>query len=84
METTPDMGDNTVQCLCVLHNTIIDREGTDKASLLELETVQNDQDEYEGQFTRANNRCTLRAKRVRAAFTVCFDSDVGRLPENNL
>jgi hypothetical protein len=84
METSPDMADKIVKCLCVLHNTFIDTEGIDEASLLEVETVQNDHDEPEGQFTRANNRCTLRAKQVRDAFTVYFNSDVGRLPENNL
>jgi hypothetical protein len=82
METFPDMVDKIVKCLCVLHNTIIDREGTDEASLLELENVQDDHDEPKGQFTRANNRCTLRAKRVRDAFTVYFKSDAGRFPEN--
>jgi hypothetical protein len=84
METSPDMVDKIVKCLCVLHKTIIDREGIDEASLLEIETVQNDHVDPEGQFTRANNRCTLRAKRVRDAFTVYFNSDVGRLPESNL
>jgi len=84
METSPDMADRIVKCLRVLHNAIIDREGVDEASLLEVETVQNDHVDPEGQFTRANNRCTLRAKRVRDAFTVYFNSDVGRLPESNL
>jgi hypothetical protein len=51
---------------------------------LEVETLQNDHEEPEGKFIRANNRCTLREKRVREAFTVYFNSDVGRLPENNL
>jgi hypothetical protein len=39
-------------------------------------------DETERQVTRSNNRPNLRARRVRDAFTVYFNSDVGRVPEN--
>jgi len=73
--------------LCVLQNTVIDREGVDKASLLEL---QNQEDSFgtslvepERQVTRSNNRSNLRARRARDAFTVYFNSDMGRLPENS-
>jgi len=40
-------------------------------------------DKPERQVTRSNNRSNLRARRVRDAFTVYFNSDVGRLPENS-
>jgi len=40
-------------------------------------------DEPERQLTRSNNRSNLRARRIRDAFTVYFNSDVGRLPENS-
>jgi hypothetical protein len=70
----------------VLHNTAIDREGLDEASLLELQNQEDsfstNLDEPERQVTRFNNKSSLRAKRVRDAFTVYFNSDVGRLPEN--
>jgi hypothetical protein len=72
-----------LQNVCVLHDTIIDKESTDEASLLELENVQDDHDEPDGQFTRANNRCTLRSKIVKDAFTIYFNSNVGRFPEHN-
>jgi len=36
IETSPNMADRTVKCICVSHNTVIDREGLDEASLLEL------------------------------------------------
>jgi len=38
IETSPNMADRIVKCICVLHNTVIDREGSDEASLLELQT----------------------------------------------
>jgi len=86
IETSPDMADRTVKCICVLHNTIIDREGVDETSLLELQNQEDSfstcLDEPERQVTLANNRSYLRAGRVRDAFTVYFNSDVGRLPEN--
>ena len=73
--------------MCVLHNTVIDRENLDESSLLEL---QNQDDSFstnlgkpERQDTRSNNRSNLRARRVRDAFTVYFSTDVGRLPENS-
>jgi len=31
------MTDMIVKCICVLHNTVIDREDVDEASLLELQ-----------------------------------------------
>ena len=59
----------------------------DDASLLEL---QNQEDSFstnldvpEGQVTRSNKRSSMRARRVRDAFSVYFNSDVGRLPENS-
>jgi len=33
IETSPDMAGRSVKCICVLHNTLIDREGVDEASL---------------------------------------------------
>jgi len=81
------MADRTVKCICVLHNTVIDREGVDEASVLELQNQEDSfstcLDEPERQVTRYNNRSNLRARRARDAFTVCFNSDVGRLPENS-
>ena len=41
IETSPGMADRTVKCICVLHNTIIDREGLDEASLLELQNQEH-------------------------------------------
>jgi hypothetical protein len=71
----------------ILHNTVIDREGLDEASLLELQNQKDsfstDLDEPERQVAQSNNRLNLRARRVRDAFTVYFNSDVGRLPENS-
>jgi len=49
---------------------------------LELKKVQNDHDEPEGQFTKVNNRCALRAKKSKRCFH-CIHSDVGQLPENS-
>ena len=86
IETSPDMADRIVKCICVLHNTVIDREGVDEASLLELQNQEDSfstsLDEPERQVTRSNNRSNLRARRVRDAFTAYFNTDVGRLPEN--
>ena len=80
------MADRIVKCICVLHNTVIDGEGVDEASLLELQNQEDSfstcLDEPERQVTRFNNRSNLRARRVRDAFNVYFSSDVGRLPEN--
>jgi len=84
IETSPDMADRIVKC--VLHNTIIDREGVDEASVLELQNQNSFSTilhEPERQVTRSNNRSKLRARRIRDAFTVYFNSDVGRLPQNS-
>ena len=87
IETSPDMADRIVKCICVLHNTVIDREGVDEASLLELQNQEHSFstsfDEPERHVTRSNNRSNLRARRVRDGFTVYFNSDMGRLPENS-
>ena len=87
IETSPNMADRIVKCVCVLHITVIDREGLDEASLLELQNQEDsfstNLDEPERRVTRSNNRSTLRARRVRVAFTVYFNSDVGRLPEHS-
>ena len=62
--------------MCVLHNTVIDSEGLDEGSLLELQNQEDsfstDLDEPERQVTRSYNRSNLRARRVRDAFTVIF------------
>ena len=42
-KTSPNMADRTVKCIFVLHNTVIEREGLDEASLLEL---QNQEDSF--------------------------------------
>jgi len=86
IEAFPDMADRIVKCICVLHNTVIDREGVQEASLLELQnqdSFNTNPDEPERQVTRSNNRSNLRARRIRDAFTVYFNGDVGRLPENS-
>ena len=87
IEISPNMADRTIKCICVLHKTVIDREGLDEASLLELQNQEDsfstNLDEPERQVTRSNNGSNLRARRVRDAFTVYFNSDVGRLPENS-
>ena len=86
IETSPDMADRIVKCICVLRNTVIDREGVDEASLLELQnqdSFSTNLDEPERQVTRSNNGSNLRARRIRDAFTVYFFSDVCRLPENS-
>jgi hypothetical protein len=71
----------------VFCTTVIAREGLDEAFLLELQNQEDsfstNVDEPERQVTRSNNRSNLRARRVRDAFTVYFNSDVGRLPENS-
>jgi hypothetical protein len=81
------MVDRIVKCIRALHNTVIDREGLDEASLLALQNQEDsfstNLDEPERQVTRSNNRSDLRARRVRDAFTASFNSDVGRLPENS-
>jgi len=81
------MADRTVKYICVLHNTVIDSEGVDEASLLELQNKEDSfstsLDEPERQVTRSNNKSNLRAIKVRETFTVYFNSDVGRLPENS-
>ena len=43
IKTYPTMADRIVKCICVLHNTVIDREGLDEESLLEL---QNNEDSF--------------------------------------
>jgi len=87
IETSPDMADKIVKCICVLHNTAIGREGVDEASLLELHNQEGsfstNIDAPERQVTRSNNTSNLRARRIRDAFTVYFNTDVGRLPENS-
>ena len=59
----------------------------DDASLLELQNQEDsfstNLDEPERQVTRSNNGSNLRARGVRDAFTVYFNSDVRRLPENS-
>jgi len=74
-----------LQNVRVLHNTVIDREGVDEASLLELQNQEDsfstNPDDTERQVTRSNNRSYLRARRIRDAFTVYFFSDACRLPE---
>ena len=81
------MADRIVKCICVLHNTDIDREGVDETALLELQnqgySFSTSLDETERQVTRSNNRSNLRARWVRDAFTVYFNSDTGRLRENS-
>jgi len=80
------MADRTVKCICVLQNTVINREGVDEAFLLELQNQEvsfsTSLNEPERQATRCINRSTLRARRVRDAFTVYFNSDMGQLSEN--
>ena len=80
------MVDRFVKCICVLQSTVIDREGVDEASLMELQNQEDSfstsLDEPERQVTCSNNRSNLRARRVRDAFIVYFKSDVGRLHEN--
>jgi len=38
---TSNMADWIVKCICVSHSTVIDREGVDVASLLELQNQEN-------------------------------------------
>jgi len=86
IETSPDTVDRIVKCICVLHNTLINREGVNEPSLLELQnqgSFSTNIDEPECQVTRSNNRSNLRTRRIRDAFTVYFNSDVGRLPQNS-
>jgi len=82
---TSNMADRTVKCMCFTQHS--HREGLDEASLLELQNQEDsfstNFDEPERQLTRSNNRSNLTARRIRDAFTVYFNSDVGRLPENS-
>ena len=59
IETSPDMADRIVKCICVLHNIVIDREGVGETSLLELQNQEDpfstNLDEPESQVTRSNN-----------------------------
>ena len=86
IETSPNTADRIVKCVCVLHNIVIDREGVDEASLLELQNQEDSfstsLDEPEHQVSQSNNRSNLRARRARDAFCVYFNSDVDRLPKN--
>ena len=87
IETSPNMVDRIVKCICVSHNTVIDREGLDEATLLELpsqeDSFSTNLDEPVRQLTLSDNRSNLRVRRIRDAFTVYFNSDVCRLPENS-
>ena len=78
---------NTLKCICFFHNTVIDTDGLDKASVLGLEKFQvsfsPNLDKYEGQVRRSDNTSNFKARRVTDAFPVYFDSDVSRTPENN-
>ena len=69
IDTSPNMADRTVKRMCVLQ-----REGLDESSLLELQNQEDsfstNLDKPERQVTRSNNRSNLRARRVRDAFTV--------------
>jgi hypothetical protein len=69
--------------VCVLHNTVIDKEGLDEELQNHEDSFSTNLDEPERQVTRSNNISNLRVRRVRFAFTVYFNSDVGRLPENS-
>jgi len=86
IETSPNMADRIVN-VCVLHNTVVDREGLDEVSLLKLQNQEysfsTNLDEPVSQVTRSNNRSNFRARRVRNAFAIYFNSDGGRLPENS-
>jgi len=85
IETSPNMADRIVECMCFAQHS--HREGVDEASLLALQNQEDSfstsLDEPERQVTRSNNRSNLRARRVGDAFTVYFNSDVCRLPENS-
>jgi len=72
---TSNMADRIVKCICVLHNTVIDREGMDEALQLQNQedSFSTNFDEPECQVTRSNNRSKLRARRIRDAFTVYFN-----------
>ena len=72
---TSNMADRIVKCICVLHNTVIDREGIDEALQLQNQedSFSTNFDEPECQVTRSNNRSKLRARRIRDAFTVYFN-----------
>jgi hypothetical protein len=41
IKKSPEMVDSIVKCICVLHNTVIDGEGLDAASLLELQNQED-------------------------------------------
>jgi hypothetical protein len=41
IETSSNMADGIVKCICVLHNTVIDREGLDEATLVQLQTQED-------------------------------------------
>lgn len=80
------MADRVVKCLPVLHNTV-DDEASDEASVLELENFQEsfylNHDASESQIAWANNQSSLRVKKINRLFTVCFNSDLIQLHENN-
>jgi hypothetical protein len=69
--------------MCLAQQSL-DKEGLDEASLLEL---QNQEDSFSTNLDepdeRSNNRSNFRTGTVRDAFTVYFNSDVGRLSKNS-
>ena len=56
IETSHNMADRIVKCICVLHNAVIDREGLDDASLLEL---QNQEDSFSTNLDEPERQVTL-------------------------
>jgi hypothetical protein len=60
----------------ILHNTVIDREGLDETSLLELQNQEHsfstDLDEPERQVARANNRSNFLGKKGKRCIHCLF------------
>lgn len=80
IECYPDKVDLIVKCICLLHNIIIDREGTYQSDMLQFELL-NSQTNHNFKKTRVNNRSTNMAYDIRETFKMYFNSEIGAIPQ---
>ncbi|CAH1991371.1 unnamed protein product, partial [Acanthoscelides obtectus] len=72
IETTPDLADKIVKCMCVLHNIVIDKDGMDELMLHEIDQQSSNFGETEQLSPTVNTRSTRRALTTRLAFAQYF------------
>lgn len=72
IETTPDLADKIVKCMCVLHNIVIDKDGIDELILHEIDQQSSNYCETEQLCPTVNTRSTRRALTTRLAFAQYF------------